>query len=51
MTLTKPKTKKSNAGTIANAKANNKAFDKKEIPFIYRNHYVNTKTGVNGIDC
>jgi hypothetical protein len=49
-TLNKPKAKKFNAGTIANAKANNKFFDKKDIPFIYRNHYVNVKTGVNGIE-
>src|ERR1035437_6655934 len=52
-TLTKPKSKQAKIfaiGGIAGAKANNKFFDNKEVPFVYRNHYVNTKTGVNGIE-
>ena len=39
-----------NVGTISNAKANNKFFGKNEVPLVYRNHYVNTKTDVFGIE-
>jgi hypothetical protein len=52
-TLNKPKSKQAKkfvTGSIAGAKANNAKFDNKEVPFVYRNHYVNTKTGVNGIE-
>ena len=51
-TLNKPKSKakKFVIGSIAGAKANNAKFDNKDVPLVYRNHYVNVKTGINGIE-
>ena len=49
------KTKKSFIATLAtglldNAQENNNIFADKKVPLVYRNHYVNVKTGVNGIE-
>jgi len=38
------------AGIIDNAMENNNLFADAQVPFVYRNHYVNAKTGVNGIE-
>ena len=37
-------------GLLDNAQENNNIFADKQVPFVYRNHYVNVKTGVNGIE-
>jgi len=37
-------------GLIDNAQENNNIFNDKNVPLVYRNHYVNVKTGVNGIE-